>query len=281
MNIEHQRSGVLPCHAEEPPEHIGNVRGEIHLIVPNDNIPHFHVTDASCLPAMPAGLSTGELPKDWIPSLASRDSGVVDPVLEVDPGNAPFPPELDRRKFSGTQHTRHDEARYIHVLADVGDRKPLFGDVHFDALHLTTAYAGRVRTASAHEVAKTSPLSTSPNYVNFYKLSLCFNRLIMMDPLRHPDLVDVSRRLRRQWERVAEAEQAAARALWWRRRSLRDRLIDAEDRNECATLWCGDGRAVLGVVQAVGSDHVVLRVGDRQRFVLLHQIVAAGFEGVE
>jgi hypothetical protein len=102
-----------------------------------------------------------------------------------------------------------------------------------------------------------------------------------MDPLRHPDLVDVSRRLRQQWERVVEAEQAAARTTRWRRRSLRDRLIDAEDRGEHTTLWCIDGRAAVGVVHAVGSDHVVLRFGQRSRFVLLHQIVAAGFQEAE
>ena len=101
------------------------------------------------------------------------------------------------------------------------------------------------------------------------------------DPLRHPDLVAVSQQLRRQWERVVEAEQAAARATWWRRRSLRDRLIDAEDRNELATLWSIDGRAAVGTVHAVGSDHVVLRSGAKSRFMLLHQIVAAGFDEEE
>lgn len=82
-------------------------------------------------------------------SLATRDSGLVDPVFEVDPGDAPFPTELDGGKFPGAQYTGHDEARYIHVLADIGDRQPLFGDVHFDALHLMTAYAGPGSTASA------------------------------------------------------------------------------------------------------------------------------------
>lgn len=105
--------------------------------------------------------------------------------------------------------------------------------------------------------------------------------MMRMDPLRHPDLVDITRRLRRQWEQVVDAEQAAARATWRRRRSLRDRLIDAEDRSEHATLWCMDGRSAAGTVQAVGSDHVVIQSGDRHRFVLLHQIVAAGFTEVE
>lgn len=98
------------------------------------------------------------------------------------------------------------------------------------------------------------------------------------DPLRHPDLVEVSQKLRLQWERVVKAEQAAARATWRRRRSLRDRLIDAEDRRELATLWSIDGRASVGKVRAVGSDHVELQTGTKSRFVLLHQIVAAGFE---
>jgi hypothetical protein len=99
-----------------------------------------------------------------------------------------------------------------------------------------------------------------------------------MDPLRHPDLIDMSRRLRKQWERVVEAEQAAARAAWWRRRTLRDRLIDAEDRAEHTTLWSIDGRSSTGIVQAVGSDHVALTMGGKVRFILLHQIVAAAFE---
>ena len=102
-----------------------------------------------------------------------------------------------------------------------------------------------------------------------------------MDPLRHPDLIDLSRHLRRQWERVADAEQAAARATWLRRRTLRDRLIDAEDRSEHTTIWCIDGRSPSGIVLSVGSDHVVLRTGERNRFILLHQIVSATFEDAE
>jgi hypothetical protein len=99
-----------------------------------------------------------------------------------------------------------------------------------------------------------------------------------MDPLRHPDLVEVTRHLRNQWERVVEAEQAAARATWQRRRSLRDRLIDAEDRSEHTTVWCLDGRSPAGTIRAVGSDHVVLRIGHRDRFILLHQIVSVSFD---
>ncbi len=102
-----------------------------------------------------------------------------------------------------------------------------------------------------------------------------------MDPLRHPDLIEISRTLRRRWEQVVEAEQAAARAAWWRRRSVRDRLIDAEDREEVAAVLSIDGRTTTGLIQAVGSDHVVVRTEGRLRFVFLHQIVSVAFEGCE
>ncbi len=102
-----------------------------------------------------------------------------------------------------------------------------------------------------------------------------------MDPLRHPDLIDVARSLRSRWEQVVEAEQAAARATWWRKRSVRDRLIDAEDREEVAAISSLDGRTTTGVIHSVGSDCVAVRSGGRVRFVLLHQIVAVSFEDAE
>ncbi len=62
-----------------------------------------------------------------------------------------------------------------------------------------------------------------------------------MDPLRHPDLIEISRRLRLQLSQVLEAEQEAAAITLRRRSTIRDRLLDAEDRNESVLITCVDG----------------------------------------
>ena len=59
----------------------------------------------------------------------------VDPVFEIEPGHPPFPTDLDAGQLTGAQHPRHDERSHPEVLADIGDRQPLFVDSDVDPLH--------------------------------------------------------------------------------------------------------------------------------------------------
>jgi hypothetical protein len=95
-----------------------------------------------------------------------------------------------------------------------------------------------------------------------------------MDPLRHPDLEQLGRTLRHQLDDTLEAEQLAALASARRRRTLRDRLIEAEDRVEQVVLFSLDGHAYRGTVEAVGVDHVVILDGDAERYVATGHIAA-------
>lgn len=94
-----------------------------------------------------------------------------------------------------------------------------------------------------------------------------------MDPFGHPDLVRLGRSLRNRLDDTLDAEQSAARAAALRRRTLRDRLLDSEDRTELLLLSTDDGHVYRGVVDAVGVDHVVLIDGDVERFVAIAHIV--------
>ncbi len=94
-----------------------------------------------------------------------------------------------------------------------------------------------------------------------------------MDPFGHPDLVRLGRSLRNRLDDTLDAEQSAARAAALRRRTLRDRLLDSEDRTELLVLSTADGQIHRGVVEAVGVDHVVLIDGDVERFVAIAHIV--------
>jgi len=95
-----------------------------------------------------------------------------------------------------------------------------------------------------------------------------------MDPLRHPDLIEISRRLRLQMAQVLEAEQEAAAITLRRRSTIRDRLLDAEDRGETVRIACVDGAPRTGRVSAVGIDHVVLESsGGWACIAILHIVV--------
>lgn len=94
-----------------------------------------------------------------------------------------------------------------------------------------------------------------------------------MDPFDHPDLVHLGRRLRNRLDDTLDAEQFAARAAARRRRTIRDRLLDAEDRTEQVVLSTTDGHVYRGIVDAVGVDHVVVIDGDVERFVATAHIV--------
>lgn len=82
-----------------------------------------------------------------------------------------------------------------------------------------------------------------------------------VDPLHHPDLVDLARRLRRHLDAVLEAEQAAAAAQARRTAALRDLLLEAEDRRAAISVTTSDGRSRSGQVSSVGADHVRLEPG--------------------
>jgi len=97
------------------------------------------------------------------------------------------------------------------------------------------------------------------------------------DPLRHPDLVRLSRKLRNQFDEVLEAEQHAAEAVRKRSSHLRDRLLEAEDRGETAVVSGSDGQIYRGRVTTVGVDHLVLDDGG-ERFLALDHIVSASFK---
>lgn len=95
-----------------------------------------------------------------------------------------------------------------------------------------------------------------------------------MDPFSHPDLEQLGRALRDRLDETLDAEQSAARSAALRRRTLRDRLIESEDRGEDVVLGGSDGHVYRGAVTAVGIDHVVLRESDRERFIALAHVVS-------
>jgi hypothetical protein len=97
-----------------------------------------------------------------------------------------------------------------------------------------------------------------------------------MDPLRHPDLVEVSRRLRRQLVEVLAAEQEAAAVTLARRSTIRDRMLDAEDRNEVVWVDCIDGEQRSGRVDKVGADHLVLERNGKLTYLSFFHVVAIG-----
>ncbi len=97
--------------------------------------------------------------------------------------------------------------------------------------------------------------------------------LLPVDPLHHPDLARLGRRLRSQLDDTLEAEQHAARAAALRRRSLRDILLEAEDRAAAAVITCSNGELYRGIVVAVGADHVSVRTEHATTALMLAHIV--------
>ena len=95
-----------------------------------------------------------------------------------------------------------------------------------------------------------------------------------MDPFGHPDLQRLGRSMRDQLDDTLDAEQRAARAAARRRMSLRDRLLESEDRTERVVISTTDGQIYNGMVEAVGIDHVVVVEGETDRYVAIAHIVA-------
>ena len=75
-------------------------------------------------------------------------------------------------------------------------------------------------------------------------------------------------------DRTLDAEMEAARAAAQRRRSLRDRLLTAEDGEAVVVIGTADGTVHGGRISAVGTDHVAVEVAGRTRAIPLHQITS-------
>lgn len=95
-----------------------------------------------------------------------------------------------------------------------------------------------------------------------------------MESNGHPDLVHIGRVLRERMDRTLEAEMEAARAAARRSRSTRDLLLAAEDRRARVHLTSDDGSTHVGVVTAVGADHVELTRDHQLRVVQLAHVVS-------
>lgn len=74
-------------------------------------------------------------------------------------------------------------------------------------------------------------------------------------------------------DRTLDAEMEAARAAARRRRSLRDRLLDAEDRSAAVVISTVDGSVHHGRVEAVGSDHVALAGSDTTIAIAIEHVI--------
>jgi hypothetical protein len=94
----------------------------------------------------------------------------------------------------------------------------------------------------------------------------------MPDFLDHPDLSDIGRSLQRRFDRILESEQEAAEVLARRTAGIRDRLIDAEDQRGFVTVTTISGDVASGVVAAVATDHIELRLDRVSTLVAFDQI---------
>lgn len=96
----------------------------------------------------------------------------------------------------------------------------------------------------------------------------------MEDPTAHPDLAALGQTLQARFDRVVEAERRAAALAARRGASLRDRLLEAEDRGYGAEVITFDGGRHRGRLEAVGADHLEL-AGAHGRVVVALSAVAA------
>ena len=95
-----------------------------------------------------------------------------------------------------------------------------------------------------------------------------------MDPLRHPDLLEVGRRLRDVFDRAAAAELETIRVAHARTRGLRDLLIEWEDAQRPIRVTVGTERLEPMPIHGVGMDHVLLR-GRGSAIALPFEAIAA------
>ncbi len=87
----------------------------------------------------------------------------------------------------------------------------------------------------------------------------------------HPDVVAIDAMISERFQMVLDAEHRAALTAVTRFTSLRDRLIEIEDRAEPVTINTGSGPH-HGVVTAVGIDHIVVEDASTSVVVALDAI---------
>ena len=95
-----------------------------------------------------------------------------------------------------------------------------------------------------------------------------------MDPLHHPDLRRVGRRMRNQLEETLDAEQHAARATALRISTFRDRLIELADRGRRVAIHTSSDGVHVGHIDGVGVDYLVLQTEHSERLVTLSHVVS-------
>ena len=87
----------------------------------------------------------------------------------------------------------------------------------------------------------------------------------------HPDLIEIDHHIHAQFDRVLRAEQEAADVARRRTSTLRDRLLDFEERGEPVSVAHGGG-TVTGSVEAVAADHVEIATASGSVLVPLSAI---------
>lgn len=95
-----------------------------------------------------------------------------------------------------------------------------------------------------------------------------------METNGHPDLIRLGRSLRERMDRTLEAEMEAARSAALRTRTMRDLLLDAEDRRSFVRVTSSGGDVHAGTVIAVGADHVEIGHPDGSVVVAVCHVVA-------
>ncbi|GIU91407.1 MAG: hypothetical protein KatS3mg011_0313 [Acidimicrobiia bacterium] len=83
----------------------------------------------------------------------------------------------------------------------------------------------------------------------------------------------MARQVRARFDHVLQAEQEAWAVSVERSTSLRDRMIQAEDRGARVRLQLVGGDWVEGLVRAASADHLVLTARGEERWVMLEAIL--------
>ena len=93
-----------------------------------------------------------------------------------------------------------------------------------------------------------------------------------MDSLRHPDLVEISTKIKQTLDAVLHAEQTAAVVARQRQRNLRDVVLELEDRSCSVRISTTGQRWPAGVIVGVGIDHLLLNLGAEPVLISFHAI---------